>query len=83
MNSARAKLKKWRVDNCLSGRALSRLLGAADNAVSRIETGQRLPGRDMAIKIHETTGIDPAEWNKTASSNPDKRSVKKKSRLKQ
>lgn len=63
MRAARQRLKSWRLRKGLSGRALSKRLGVATNAVCRIENGNRLPGRDLALKIYSETGINPADWN--------------------
>jgi transcriptional regulator with XRE-family HTH domain len=46
-----------------SQEAFAKQLGTTQSNVSRLKRGQRLPGRDLALRIKTVCGIAPESWS--------------------
>jgi len=64
---ARIQLRIWRVRNEMRQGVLAERLGISQTHLSAIEAGNATPGREVAIRIEDVTGISAREWSSPAS----------------
>jgi transcriptional regulator with XRE-family HTH domain len=56
------RIRLYRKDGRLTQPALAEMLGVSKSHLSMIETGRRLPGREVASALEEIAGIPVADW---------------------
>lgn len=64
---ARIQLRVWRARNEMRQGTLADRLQISQSHLSAIEAGTAAPGRDVAARIEEVTGIAVREWSNTAN----------------
>ena len=65
MPSPASQVKQYRVAKGMTVRGLSYLLGCSPTTIIHLESGKRLPGRDLALTIRRKIGIAPEAWSHT------------------
>ncbi len=64
--TASAQLRAYRVSQGLSLLQFGRVLRRDPSMISKIETGARVPGKKLALRIEKVCGIDHVLWRKPA-----------------
>jgi transcriptional regulator with XRE-family HTH domain len=62
--TAGERLRAWRVANGYTVQQLADVFGKHKNHVCAMQSGKRKPGRALASRIQEMTGIRIDEWDK-------------------
>lgn len=60
--AGRTQLSRWVKANASSRRKLAAQLGADHAQISRLLSGARLPGLDLAVRIERATGVPCSAW---------------------
>lgn len=72
---ARIQLRIWRVRNDVRQIVLAERLGISQTHLSSIEGGTGLPGRDLAVRIEDMTGILAREWSASEDEMAERQAV--------
>ena len=56
-------MRVWRIRKELSQGEMADRLGVSQKRLSQIECGSGVPGRDLAVRIEDMTGIAVREWS--------------------
>jgi len=61
------QLKVWRVRHQIKQSDAAARLGVSTSHLSNIESGAGLPGRNLAVRIEDMTGIPARDWSTVAT----------------
>jgi transcriptional regulator with XRE-family HTH domain len=62
MSLGRRELKAWLRRSVMKSSTLASELGISRAYMSQILSGERRPGLDLLVRIHDRTGIAPRSW---------------------
>jgi len=58
------KLASWRKERVYTQEKLGELLGVTGAFISMLESGERIPGMQIAFNLKELAGINPLDWRR-------------------